>query len=100
MGRVAEENEHKIASVEIHPAQFLDFGICRGLWRIVCRPRCHLAPFSPSILDLHTRYDFSDHAWQFLFHALREPLGFYGWFTEDFDTADLKEAKAPLDELG
>jgi hypothetical protein len=23
----------------------------------------------------------------------------YGWFTEGFDTADLKEAKAPLDEL-
>ena len=24
----------------------------------------------------------------------------YGWFTEGFDTADLKEAKAMLDELG
>ncbi len=24
----------------------------------------------------------------------------YGWFTEGFDTADLKEAKALLDELG
>ncbi len=24
----------------------------------------------------------------------------YGWFTEDFDTADLKDAKALLDELG
>jgi hypothetical protein len=24
----------------------------------------------------------------------------YGWFTEGFDTVDLKEAKAPLDELG
>ncbi len=23
----------------------------------------------------------------------------YGWFTEDFDTADLKEAKALLEEL-
>ena len=23
----------------------------------------------------------------------------YNWFTEDFDTADLKEAKALLDEL-
>jgi hypothetical protein len=23
----------------------------------------------------------------------------YGWFTEDFDTADLKAAKAPLDDL-
>jgi predicted ATPase len=23
----------------------------------------------------------------------------YGWFTEDFDTLDLKEAKALLDEL-
>ena len=23
----------------------------------------------------------------------------YGWFTEGFDTLDLKEAKAPLDEL-
>ena len=23
----------------------------------------------------------------------------YGWFTEGFDTADLKEAKALLDEL-
>ena len=24
----------------------------------------------------------------------------YGWFTEGFDTADLKDAKAVLDELG
>jgi len=24
----------------------------------------------------------------------------YGWFTEGFDTADLKEAKALLDQLG
>ena len=24
----------------------------------------------------------------------------YGWFTEGFDTQDLKEAKAVLDELG
>jgi predicted ATPase len=24
----------------------------------------------------------------------------YGWFTEGFDTRDLKEAKALLDELG
>jgi len=24
----------------------------------------------------------------------------YGWFTESFDTLDLKEAKALLDELG
>ncbi len=24
----------------------------------------------------------------------------YGWFTEGFDTADLKEAKALLDEIG
>ena len=24
----------------------------------------------------------------------------YGWFTEGFDTADLKEAKALIDELG
>jgi hypothetical protein len=24
----------------------------------------------------------------------------YSWFTEGFDTADLKDAKAPLDELG
>jgi len=23
----------------------------------------------------------------------------YGWFTEGFDTRDLKEAKSPLDEL-
>jgi predicted ATPase len=23
----------------------------------------------------------------------------YGWFTEGFDTANLQEAKAPLDEL-
>jgi predicted ATPase len=26
--------------------------------------------------------------------------GVYGWFTEGFDTADLKEAKALLDDLG
>jgi len=24
----------------------------------------------------------------------------YGWFTEGFDTADLKDAKSLLDELG
>jgi hypothetical protein len=24
----------------------------------------------------------------------------YGWFTESFDTADLKKAQAPLDQLG
>ena len=31
-------------------------------------------------------------------HALLAPI--YGWFTEGFDTADLQEAKALLDELG
>ncbi|HEY2230374.1 MAG TPA: tetratricopeptide repeat protein [Xanthobacteraceae bacterium] len=30
-------------------------------------------------------------------HALLSPV--YGWFTEGFDTPDLKEAKALLDEL-
>jgi predicted ATPase len=30
--------------------------------------------------------------------ALLAPV--YGWFTEGFDTPDLKEAKALLDELG
>jgi predicted ATPase len=30
--------------------------------------------------------------------ALLAPV--YGWFTEGFDTADLQEAKALLDELG
>ncbi len=30
-------------------------------------------------------------------HGLLAPI--YGWFTEGFDTADLKEAKALLDEL-
>jgi len=30
-------------------------------------------------------------------HNLLAPV--YGWFTEGFDTADLKEAKALLDEL-
>jgi predicted ATPase len=30
-------------------------------------------------------------------YALLDPI--YGWFTEGFDTADLQEAKAPLDEL-
>ena len=30
-------------------------------------------------------------------HALLAPV--YGWFTEGFDTADLKEAKTLLDEL-
>ena len=33
--------------------------------------------------------------------AAREVLDeVYGWFTEGFDTADLREAKALLDELG
>jgi len=31
-------------------------------------------------------------------HVLLAPI--YGWFTEGFDTADLQEAKALLDELG
>ena len=31
-------------------------------------------------------------------HALLS--GIYGWFTEGFDTADLREAKALLTELG
>jgi hypothetical protein len=30
---------------------------------------------------------------------LEWPAGIYGWFTEGFDTADLKDAKALLDEL-
>ena len=30
-------------------------------------------------------------------HALLAPV--YGWFTEGFDTADLQEAKALLEEL-
>ena len=30
-------------------------------------------------------------------HDLLAPV--YGWFTEGFDTADLKDAKALLDEL-
>jgi len=30
-------------------------------------------------------------------HGLLAPI--YGWFTEGFDTPDLKEAKALLDEL-
>ena len=30
-------------------------------------------------------------------HELLAPL--YGWFTEGFDTADLQEARALLDEL-
>jgi predicted ATPase len=34
-------------------------------------------------------------------NAARELLAeVYGWFTEGFDTADLREAKALLDELG
>ena len=33
-------------------------------------------------------------------HSNRELLApVYGWFTEDFDTRDLKEAKALLNEL-
>jgi predicted ATPase len=31
-------------------------------------------------------------------HDLLAPI--YGWFTEGFDTPDLKEAKALLDQLG
>ena len=34
-------------------------------------------------------------------HKARELLApVYGWFTEGFDTRDLKEAKALLEELG
>jgi predicted ATPase len=32
--------------------------------------------------------------------GLQALFAVYGWFTEGFDTADLKEAKALLDELG
>jgi predicted ATPase len=32
-------------------------------------------------------------------HARSMLKKIYGWFTEGFDTADLKEAKALLDEL-
>jgi predicted ATPase len=36
----------------------------------------------------------------FRFYRPRELLApVYGWFTEGFDTLDLKEAKALLDEL-
>jgi len=31
-------------------------------------------------------------------HAMLADI--YGWFTEGFDTADLKDAKALLEELG
>jgi predicted ATPase len=31
-------------------------------------------------------------------HALLAPV--YGWFTEGFDTVDLQEAKALLEEVG
>ncbi len=31
-------------------------------------------------------------------HELLAPV--YGWFTEGFDKRDLKDAKAPLEELG
>ena len=33
-------------------------------------------------------------------HAYSMLADVYGWFTEGFGTADLKEAKALLDELG
>jgi predicted ATPase/class 3 adenylate cyclase len=39
----------------------------------------------------------SDHGRRAEAHALLSPI--YGWFTEGFDTADLKDAKALLDEL-
>ena len=29
----------------------------------------------------------------------RKPVGIYHWFTEGFDTTDLQEAKALLEEL-
>ena len=33
-------------------------------------------------------------------YEARDPLApFYGWFSEGFDTCDLKDAKALLDEL-
>jgi predicted ATPase len=31
-------------------------------------------------------------------HSLLAPI--YGWFTEGFDTADLQEARALLEEIG
>ena len=38
--------------------------------------------------------------WSKLTRELRSTTGFsYGWFTEGFDTLDLKEAKALLEEL-
>jgi predicted ATPase len=40
----------------------------------------------------------SEHGWQTKARELLAPV--YGWFTEGFDTADLQEAKALLEELG
>ena len=40
-----------------------------------------------------------EHVEQVRFNAKRRLAPVYGWFTEGFDTLDLKEAKALLEEL-
>ena len=61
-------------------------------------------PPAPKIKGIRSRIEFASLAslWQSHGKAteardLLAPV--YGWFTEGFDPADLKEAKAPLDEL-
>ena len=60
-------------------------------------------PFAPSLFFLSFRLDLADERlWQH--QGKKRParqmlVDIYGWFTEGFDTADLQEARALLEEL-
>ncbi len=67
---------------------------------------CHLEsvrPFESNLNSQRTKEGFRETGGFFGFFHLDEARDFlapvYGWFTEGFDTLDLKEAKTLLDEL-
>ena len=60
-------------------------------WRLQCR-----SPL-PHVLEMPLARLWGEQGRRGEAHDLLAPV--YGWFTEGFDTADLKEAKALLDQL-
>ena len=60
-------------------------------------PTCKEAPQGHEELASHRHHPDTPQALAAA-RELLEPI--YGWFTEGFDTADLQEAKALLEELG
>jgi hypothetical protein len=64
------------------------------LWHAKCVARRFLAPDNRMRVGVVAQPSFKLYPWR---PAILTPV--YGWFTEGFDTLDLKEAKALLDEL-